>query len=433
MTRDSLLAAGLLLSTASQMRLAGLPVGPGEICLVVWLMLALGLEVRRLGPPVTPALLQLSGFWALFAIAQSIGTLTGFAMGDRHDADLFVHDAIAYPFLAAVSCLSVVGPGACARLHRVAWLLAAFGIAFLASQLAAGWGLIDVLADRAWFWDRFRGWSENPNQLAFLCAVLGLVSLHLAERAPRSGERFAAIACIIGFIYVGQLTKSDTFSLVVAAAAVIFITLKLRTWLTLRGPGLPLRSALAWIVILGLPMIAIAASPLAYVLADQAGVLASGMSKDNGVGTEQEALLRIHSWREAVDRGLQSGMLGLGPGPHLEIPPVLVAARASEDKPQNLSHPSLNGMPNFEAHNTLLDLFTQGGLLAVLTFAGFAAISAWATYRAKLDGLTTLLCGLAIFGVLHLIVRHPVFWFAVALCVAAGAETPRTLATGRRS
>jgi len=66
-------------------------------------------------------------------------------------------------------------------------------------------------------------------------------------------------------------------------------------------------------------------------------------------------------WRQAIDRGLESGMLGLGPGPHLQIPPSIVAGRVSTGaEPVNIGHPIQNGTANFEAHNTILDLFTQG-------------------------------------------------------------------------
>ena len=49
---DALLALGLLLTTASQLRLSGLPVGPGELCLTAWLLLMLGRELSRGGPPL---------------------------------------------------------------------------------------------------------------------------------------------------------------------------------------------------------------------------------------------------------------------------------------------------------------------------------------------------------------------------------------------
>jgi hypothetical protein len=45
MTADAPLMLGLLLSSSSQLRVAGLPIGPGEICIescmVIWLLLML--------------------------------------------------------------------------------------------------------------------------------------------------------------------------------------------------------------------------------------------------------------------------------------------------------------------------------------------------------------------------------------------------------
>ena len=123
MVLDVLLTLGLLLSTASQLRPVGAPVGPGEICLAVWVLLMLFREVGRLGPTLTPPLSRLLIFWLVFAVAQCVGTMAAFAIGDRHDSSLFMHDVLAYPLLAAVSCLSVAG----SRLHRVAWLLATLG------------------------------------------------------------------------------------------------------------------------------------------------------------------------------------------------------------------------------------------------------------------------------------------------------------------
>src|ERR1700736_4820337 len=122
MIQDALLALGMLLSTASQLRPAGAAIGLGEICLVLWLALMLYREAGRLGPPLTPAFSQLLIFWLLFAFALSVGTLTGYAIGDVHDPNLFLHDVMAYPLLAAVGCFSVVGPDAGSRLHRVAWM-----------------------------------------------------------------------------------------------------------------------------------------------------------------------------------------------------------------------------------------------------------------------------------------------------------------------
>ena len=426
MTRDTLLALGLLLSTASQLRPAGSAIGSGEVCLVIWLIWMLAREAARLGPPMTPALTRLLLFWVLFVVAESLGTLTGVAIGDVHDPELFIHDVMAYLVLAALSCLIVVEPEAAPRSRRVAWLLAVLGTVFLALQLAGGWGLIDVAPIEPWYWDRLRGFSQNPNQLALLCVVLGFLSLHLAETAVGIPTRIAAVACAILPIYVGRLTESDTFALVLLSGGPIFLALKFRIWLRSFERGMTFRYAFAWTVVLALPLILAAAAPLGFSIAAETQRIAMGMSKGNGKDAVPEAELRFALWREAISRGVEAGMLGLGPGPHLEIPPSILATRHSRNEPRNLDHPPVNGTPDFEAHNTLLDLFTQGGLIAVFCFLWLAATTLLITYRARLSALTALLCGLGIFSTAHLIIRLPIFWFAIALCLVARADAGRS-------
>ena len=120
--------------------------------------------------------------------------VVGLATEEIRDTDSAVHDAISYILLAAVSCLCVVEPGAGARLRRVAWLFVTCGTASLALLLANAWRLVPIPGVDPWFWDRLQGWSDNPNQLALLCAALGLVALHLAETAVRRGGTVMA-AC----------------------------------------------------------------------------------------------------------------------------------------------------------------------------------------------------------------------------------------------
>jgi O-antigen ligase len=428
---DVLLTLGLLLSAASQLRPDGAPVGPGEICLALWVLLMCFREAGRLGPALTPPLSKLLIFWLVFAIAQCFGTMTGFAIGDRHDSTLFLHDVMAYPLLAAISCLNV----ASSRLDRVAWLVATLGAAWLALQVAFGWGWVDLGDFDVWEWERFRGLSDNANQLALLCAVICLLSLHLAETARGFGERVAAVTCMVVAIFVGRLTLSDAFLLVLVAAGPIFAALKLRRWLMSRQPKMTLRSAFAWILVLALPLIAAYVVPIGASAATDLEDFVKGMTKGGGGrDTEETARLRVELWDLAIRRGIEAGMLGLGPGPHLEIPPSIVAGRReSQSEPKHVEHPEFGFVPNFEAHNTLLDLFIQGGLIAVLSLGWLLATAFVVTYRAELDALATLLCGLAIFSLFHLIVRHPVFWFAVSLCLVAAADPRKALMIRVRS
>jgi|SRR5579872_3775379 len=427
MKRDFLLALGIVLSTASQLRPAG------EIFLVIWIGLMLGRETVRLGPPFTPALSRLVVFWLLFAAALSIGTLAGYAIGDVHDQALFMHDVMAYPLLAAISLLCVVGTDAELRLHRAAWLLVVVGSASLALQIIQAWGWISIGSIDPWYWDRLRGWSENPNQLAILCAVLGLLALHLAEVATSMAARIAAIGGAILPVYAGRLTKGDTFVLVLVAAGPIFISLKLRTWLLAHQPRLTVRSTCAWTAVLALPLLLASIVPFSGSLAGGAQALIGDMAKGDQQDTKKTVQIRLQAWQLAIDRGLESAMLGLGPGPHLPIPPMIRAGRQDPSgEPRYLEHPEANGTSNFEAHNTLLDIFTQGGLIAVLGLVWLMTATFLLTCRTRLDGLTALLCGLMIFSIFHLIVRHPAFWFSVAFCLVA-AESRKASSAQRWS
>jgi O-antigen ligase len=427
MAGDALLALGMLLATASQLRLGNLPIGPGELCLVLWLIFMLVRELNRLGPQLTPALSRLLLFWTVFAFSLSLGFLTGLFIGQQYDPRWVLHDAMAYPLLGAVSCLSVVEPGAGPRLRRVAWLLITFGAASLALQVAAGWELIDIPLIQPWFWERFRGWSSNPNQLSLLCAVLALLSLHLAETATRPSGRIAAIACSILPIYVGRMTQSDTFTLALVASGPIFIVLKLHAWLSERRNVI--HFAFAWIIVLGLPPMLASLVPFTVVATTDAGILVKELSKNGGKDLGQESDLRFALWENAMQLGIDSAMLGLGPGPHLEIPASILRARENtKDQLENIEHPQQSSAPNFEAHNTFLDLLTQGGMIAVLSFVWISGVCVFIAYKARLAGLATLICGLSIYCVTGLIIRHPIFWFSIALCLVAEGGPQRIAA-----
>jgi hypothetical protein len=47
--------------------------------------------------------------------------------------------------------------------------------------------------------------------------------------------------------------------------------------------------------------------------------------------------------------------------------------------------------------------------------------------------LSTLLFGLGVFAIFHLIVRQPLFWFAISLCLVAGFEAAKPASMRERS
>ena len=357
MIGNALLAFGIVLTTASQMRLPAVPLGVGEVCLVLWLALA-SLRLVASGRICNAkAVLRIGAFWAFFAFALSVGTCVALL---RHELepDTMLHDAFAYLLVAAITCLIAATIPADGSLRQTEWLLISFWSIALVFQLGIGWGIISLSSVNPWYWDRFRGWAENPNQVGLYCAVFAPLSLSLALSSKGFGRIAASLSCLLS-LAVGRLTKSDTFLVAMAAAITLFLVLRLRTWLTSPEHRFGLRFAVAVFVALAAAPLSLSLTPYAVATADDVESLAISLAKDQGgEATKRTATLRLQLWGDALYLGLKSGSLGLGPGPHLEKPYVA--------KRQALPQP-------FEAHSTLLDVFTQGGLLGLLAVCGLFA------------------------------------------------------------
>jgi O-antigen ligase len=405
MIGNALLAFGIVLTTASQMRLPAVPLGVGEVCLVLWLALA-SLRLVASGRICNAkAVLRIGAFWAFFAFALSVGTCLALL---RHelDPDTMLHDAFAYLLVAAITCLIAATIPADDSLRQTEWLLISFWSIALVFQLGIGWGIISLSSVNPWYWDRFRGWAENPNQVGLYCAVFAPLSLSLALSSKGFGRIAASLSCLLS-LAVGRLTKSDTFLVAMAAAITLFLVLRLRTWLTSPEHRFGLRFAVAVFVALAAVPLSLSLTPYAVATADDVESLAISLAKDQGgEATKRTATLRLQLWGDALYLGLESGSLGLGPGPHLEKPYVA--------KRQALPQP-------FEAHSTLLDVFTQGGLLGVLAVCGLFAGTIVLVLRAGLDALAALTVALAIFSISHFILRQPTVWFALSLSLILGS------------
>ncbi|WP_428493619.1 O-antigen ligase family protein [Rhodopila sp.] len=434
MNGNVLLAIALILTTASQFRVGGLPFGPGELCLVVWLGLRAPELFRQPSPPLTPAFCRMGTFWLLLTISLAIGTLVGLATGEIYDPNWFMHDCLAYPLLAAVSCVMVSGPEAARRLQSVARAMIALGVPSLALLLAQAAGILSIPSIEPWFWERFRGWSDNPNQLAVLCLSLAVVALHGIETARRAGQWWSAMLCLVLAVWVGRLSQSDGCTFAMLAAGLVFAAMKMRAWLVMRGPRLMLRSATAWIIIVAIPFAAAAMAPIVLSKPDSVGFLVSGLEKDGGKYADSEAKLRLALWRQALERSVRSGMLGLGPGPHLQMPAEIAADHTSGiNQRGEMQSPQQGAAANYEAHNTPLDLLTQGGLILVISFFWLFGRALTGVYRFRYAGLTAMLCGLVLFGMTGLIIRQPLVWFAIALCMVKVDEAEQDACSVNRS
>jgi hypothetical protein len=124
---------------------------------------------------------------------------------------------------------------------------------------AYGWIRLPIAAD-PWYFDRLRGWSNDPNQLGFATASLTLISIHLADTTTQRMKAIAAAACAALAFCVGVLTKSDSFTMGILVASAAFLAIKSSLWLATFKQGLTFRAALVSLLLLGLPVFAVAPS-----------------------------------------------------------------------------------------------------------------------------------------------------------------------------
>ncbi len=406
MLRDAILAVGLVFSTFSQLRFFNSPIGPGELCLLAWLGLTLCSSASRIDAPLSKASLRLITFWAIFLSGLSVGMMNAYVVGERNVQSLLIHDLLAYALVASTSLVAAFQHRAASRLRRTAWLAVIFGSSCFFVLIAQTVSLLPTFGLKLWYFDRLMGWSTNPNQLALQCLILTLLAAHLAETA--NSRPPVALACLLVLppLLTGFLTKSDGFVLGIVFTVLGSIGWKIWRMLRVAHSGGDLRGPTALLAAATSLALLIATGPLAYTLiAENAASSRSAAGVESNFSHDVDD--RTTLWAKALDRSIDSGFLGLGPGPHLR-------------RPTDLRQPQDHVLPDFEAHNTFADLALQGGFLAVLALIWIGATAFMTAQSANLMFLPLLLLSLIGFSLPHFIFRHPIIWFILTLCLVGG-------------
>lgn len=411
MIRDALLVFGLLLSTATQLRISGLPLGPGETCLALWFGLGLALRIRDLSLIPNTALMRLISFWLVIAAAECVGMMMGFAVELFFDTESIIHDLTAYTLLVGVGCMAALDLADDYRRRRVVWLFASFGAALFIVLLANGMGLFSFSMVEPWYFNRLKGWSKDPNQLGFVASALTILAIFLAETARKALEVICSLCCAILAFSIGLLTRSDTYVACILSASVVFIIVKSWRALQNRESCLTVGAAFIWLMIASLPLTVLAAAPFVPAAIKAVDEYSEAVYDEDGQGET-----RLELWSEAISKGVESSLLGFGPGAHL-------TNKSYKEPPPH----------KFEAHNAPLQLLTQGGVLASLAFLWLCLSAVYNSWRAHLPAITAMACTLFVFSLTHYVVRHPVFWFCIVICLLEVERAKRTDHKERRS
>ena len=423
---DVLLALGVLASLETQLRFVVGGLDPGALLLAVWIAACGFLEWRRPRELPPKFAFEIAIFWMTIAFALNVGLCFSILSGEMLDLGLVLHDAVAYTLLAAITFILVLDVNVACRLRRVQWIIVVVGSVFMLVQIAESTGMFDIPNIDPWYWDRWRAWTDNPNQLALFCLLLGFTALHLAHSETGALKRSTAIFAVALFVGAGTMAKSNAFLLaVLIGLCVLLAATFVRLIWRLERRRVPAAAvalaAMALLVYVGVIGLGLSASKHLN-LANAAG----GVARQDRNGDEETAL-RFTLWGEALDRAANAWMLGYGPGPHLPIPQIILSGRRGGDQPKNVQRPKPGSAPNFETHDTTLEFLVQGGIIAVAAAVALCGLALARAFRAGLDGLAAALIAIGIFGAFHVVFRHPFIW--LLLCTALSAVERRRIAS----
>lgn len=391
----TLLALGLVITAATQLRVEGLPLGPGELVLLVWLCLA-GLRQLLSHPLIlNPPLTRILAFWFVMVVSLCVGMTVGLVVEPFQDYSGMLRDTIAYAFVFSFSVMMAATMSDAGDRRQLSWRIVIIGSISLILQIGDGLVAIPMPGVDPWYWDRLRGWAENPNQLGFFALFIAFLGLHLADQAETKMESFQALGASVPAFVAGLMSGSDSFVIGLIVSGGLFFTLKSMAWLQDTEMAPTLRGAAVALALLALPLAVMISVPFASAALSRIEQVSNQVYADNEQGET-----RLHLWAEAIDKGIQSGLVGFGPGPHLTSKSF---KRPPPDK--------------FEVHNTLLDLLTQGGIVAMVAFVWISATALFTAARAGNSALAGLVAGLLMFSIFHYVLRQPIFWFGIVLCM----------------
>jgi len=394
---DWLLAVGLVLSAATQLRLEGLPVGVGEALLLLWSYLT-GLEIirqKRLRPPphLRPFVFFFVTLLLLLITANllQVERMNGLVEGA-------IHDTVAFAFLFVVVltfCFSSPSAGAERRILRyfVAMTVLLNGALLVLSLVLPRIGGVIELSNGI----RFLGLSANPNQLGQLLSTMPFLCVYFLFTEPSIKSRLLYLTLFGVSIVIGFASKSDAVIVSWIAATLLLVCTSMLT--TLQQP-LAKSSEMFNNILITLNLLLAALSLfLAAMWLPNVSALMDDVFLE--IESGDEGGIRLLLWTEALNSLVMSPIVGLGAGPQV-VSPYFKVAR--------------------EAHNSYLDFALMVGVLGLGSFLVLISVI---VFRSKVLGQPLLLGALVAllgFGFFHYIFRHPIFWFNLMLIAAMASQ-----------
>lgn len=383
-----LVGAGILLTSATQLRVEGWPIGPGEIVLGLGL-LVMAVSMARYGPRINGGL---SRPWLWFWLAGMASMMAGWVVGivSAESLPTSGRDAVAYGFSALMVALLVFNPRPAETVSTALRVVLA-GTPLVIGSLAAiaivgkSTGPVNVWYEGV----RFRAWAANPNQLALLLAPQPWFALGVRRDSRHPWVWTMAVGIVV---LLGISTGSDALIAAWLCGAIVIGSFACFDILS-RARRTVLRAGTTYVV---LPLVLLTGMILVGAdIAEWIGQRASATYLLAGQGPD-----RLARWWFGLQALATSPIVGLGPGSF------------------SGTHAPFSGG---EAHNTPIDWATSTGLVGL---AALVLLLGWVGRRVvqsadRWAGAALLV--LLIFLSLHYMLRQPAAWFYLVVLSTAGA------------
>ncbi len=382
----TLFIISLSLISLTRTRIANLPVGPGELLLLLWdlgaiLNLSLIHKVR-----LSKTAKHIVFFLLLLMLALLVSMLVN-VNGIYFYKCKYWHFAIAIFFTLLSNILFFILHGSTVEVFFAVrrflfLLLSLWGLVYIASKIS----LLPI--DYLWYSSRFTAGAKNPNQAALYLVAIPFLGFWIFNI---SSDKFTRLLCgiiIISCIALGFLTQSDALYVAWSVSgSLIFLLYFFKKYFTIKS----LNSLIVFFLILILIMVAIGFnwSSLFSLFQKIISRYLEGDSGNSFMGTNVRFLL----WYNALLVILESPITGFGPGSFSgKESPFLCA----------------------EAHNSILDWGMSTGLLGIIFYLLVQFYFFKKVFIKKQYWLLGAIVSLFVLSCFHFIFRHPIFWFLQA-------------------
>lgn len=395
----------VVLSGATELRFAALPIGPGEILLASWILLVTFLLLSR-RVVLSPEFRVLLAYWLAAAGLLGLGAMMAVIEGkvDTSTGGGPIHDAVAFSLVAVLSCFLALRWRDQDHAYHLSIARSVFFIftVCVTALLAVAMVLPDLGVVHPWYGYRFRGWADNPNQMALAAIAMPYLGWYLRGKT-HGGRRAAYDVAIVCNIAIGLATASDGLRVAWLGSLGIVGMIAWFRPMHHRGSLVPYVFYVMVPVLLVFGTVALGPQIIAGI--EQA---ATSVYEEGNQGQK-----RITAWVNGLHAMAESPLVGWGPGAF-----------------SGMSGP----FQGFEAHNNLIDWGMSTGGIGV---ALHVALLGWCVWRALKAGTLTLVgavASLTIASMFGYMLRQPVYWLVLVLVVSlSGREKARGVAHNART